>query len=197
MVVTDRGPIALQNAFELGETYQTNTDGDIAIPANLKAITSSGNLQKVRAVFRHSYEGEMIKVKPYYLPSITCTPDHRVYATDDITVSPAPVYAKDLTKKYYLAVPRSYKFSLPQVIDAGSLLGSYSVTFQTPWKLSGDDMQRSWICLLMANHPVRLEECLRKVVLIFVTCELKLRVDKCMKPKLHILILKMAIYISK
>ena len=142
MVVTNRGPIAFQDAFDLGETYQTNTDGDIAFPSNLKAITSSGNLQKVRAVFRHPYEGEMIKIKPYYLPSIACTPDHRVYATDDITVSPAPVYAKDLTQNHYLAVPRSYKFSSPQVIDAGSLLGSYSVTFQTPWKLSGDDMQR-------------------------------------------------------
>ena len=84
----------------------------------------------------------MVKIKPYYLPSITCTPDHRVYATDDVTVPPAPVYAKDLTKRHYLAVPRSYKFSSSQVIDAGSLLGSYPVTFQTPWKLSGDDMQK-------------------------------------------------------
>ena len=52
MVITNRGPVALQDAFELGETYQTNTDGDIAFPADLEAITSSGNLQKERRAFR-------------------------------------------------------------------------------------------------------------------------------------------------
>ncbi len=142
MVVTNRGPMTLQDAFDLGTPLQKQPDGEISIPFDLKAITSSGNLRKVRAVFRHPYEGEMIKVKPYYLPSIICTPDHRVYATDDIKVSPAPVYAKDLTKKHYLAVPRSHHFSSPQTIDAASLLGSYPVTFQTPWKLSGDEMQK-------------------------------------------------------
>ena len=142
IVVTNKGPIALQDAFELGVTYHKQSDGEISFPSDLEAITSSGNLQKVRAVFRHPYEGEMVKIKPYYLPSITCTPDHRVYATSDITVSPALINAKDLTKKHYLAVPRSYKFSSPQVIDVERLLGSYPVTFQTPWKLSGEEMQK-------------------------------------------------------
>jgi pyruvate formate lyase activating enzyme len=104
-------------------------------------MTSSGNFRNVRGVFRHPYEGEMIKVKPYYLPSITCTPDHRVYATTDLNSPPALVYAKDLTPQHYLAVPRSYAFSSPRMIDVESLLGSHQVTFQTPWKLSGDDMQ--------------------------------------------------------
>ncbi|MCI0556153.1 MAG: radical SAM protein [Anaerolineae bacterium] len=142
MVVTDRGPIPLKDAFDLGETHRINPDGDIAFPSNLQAITSSGGFRKVRAVFRHPYKGEMIKVKPYYLPLISCTPDHRVYATDDINIPPELVQARTLTKKHYLAVPRSYKFSSPQVINAESLLGSHPVTFQTPWKLSVDEMQK-------------------------------------------------------
>src|SRR5215208_3621816 len=142
MVVTDRGPIGLQDAFNLGVPLQKGSDGDISIPFDLKAITSSGNLHKIRAVFRHPYEGEMVKIKPYYLPEITCTPDHRVYTTQDQNIEPYMMQAKDLTHDHYLAVPRSYKFSLPQVIDAESLLGSHPVTFQTPWKLSGDDMQK-------------------------------------------------------
>src|SRR5687768_13489720 len=142
MVITNRGPIALQEAFELGVPLQKQPDGEISIPFDLKAITSSGELQKVRAVFRHPYEGEMVKIKPYYLPSITCTPDHRVYATDKLTTSPAPIYARDLTKKHYLAVLRSYTLSSSQVIDAERLLGSHPVTFQTPWKLSRHDMQK-------------------------------------------------------
>src|SRR5574339_385660 len=117
MVVTNRGPITIQNAFELGSTLQKQPDGDISIPFDLEAVTSAGNLHKVRAVFRHPYEGQMIKIKPYYLPSITCTPDHRVYATVDSTAAPTLVYAKALTKEHYLAVPRSYSFSSSQFID--------------------------------------------------------------------------------
>ncbi|HJS18378.1 MAG TPA: radical SAM protein [Anaerolineales bacterium] len=141
MVVTNRGPITLENAFELGELRRTNPDGDISFPLDLKAVSCSGDFQVVKGVFRHPYEGEMIKIKPYYLPPISCTPDHRVYATDDVNILPYLIYAKDLTRAHYLAVPRSYKFSSPQVIDAGQLLGSLPVTFQTPWKLSGDEMQ--------------------------------------------------------
>jgi AmmeMemoRadiSam system radical SAM enzyme len=141
MVVTNRGPIALQEAFELGVPLEKQPDSEISVPPDLQAITSSGTFQKVKGVFRHPYKGEMVKLKPYYLPSITCTPDHRVYATDNINASPVPVYAKDLTKKHYLAVPRCYEISAPQEIDAGRLLGSHQVTFQTPWKLSRNDMQ--------------------------------------------------------
>jgi len=142
MVITNRGPLTLQDAFELGESRNKQTDKDVSFPANLMAITSSGGLRDVRGVFRHSYQGDLIKVRPYYLPAIRCTPDHRVYATKDIAKPPSLVYAKDLTKEYYMAVPRTYKFSSPQVIDTERLLGSYQVTFQTPWKLSSNEMQK-------------------------------------------------------
>src|SRR6185503_16000533 len=97
MVVTNRGPITLQEAFELGISLEKQPDGEISIPLDLRAIAASGKFQKVKGVFRHPYEGEMVKLKPYYLPLITCTPDHRIYATDDITAAPVPVYARNLT----------------------------------------------------------------------------------------------------
>jgi pyruvate formate lyase activating enzyme len=140
-VVTNRGPITLQDAFELGETRIKQPDGEISFPADLKAITSSGGFREVRGVFRHSYEGDLVRITPYYLPALRCTPDHRVYATDDVSSSPTLVFAKDLTKEHYLAVPRTYHFSSPQVIEAENLLGSHQVTYQTPWKLSNDEMQ--------------------------------------------------------
>jgi pyruvate formate lyase activating enzyme len=141
MVVTNQGPITLQDAFNLGENILEQPDGDISFPANLQAISSSGRLRMVKGVFRHPYEGEMIKLKPYYLPSITCTPDHRVYATLDIHKEPELIQARCLTPKHYLAVPRIYQFSTPQIINAKELIGSYPVAFQTPWKLSGDEMR--------------------------------------------------------
>jgi pyruvate formate lyase activating enzyme len=140
IVATNRGPLPIQEAFELGETRRTTSSGDISFPTGLSAVTASGQLRKVQGVFRHPYEGKMIKIKPYYLPSITCTPDHRIYATTDVNVPPAHVYARELTPNHYLAVPRFNAFSSPQVIDAEYLLGSHQVTFQTPWKLSSEEM---------------------------------------------------------
>lgn len=141
MVVTNHGPMALQDAFELGKNRITQSNGEISFPVGLKAITSSGGLRDVKGVFRHPYRGTLVKIKPYYLPALHCTPDHRVYATDDVAKSPALVYAKDLNVDSYLAVPRNYKFSSPQIIDTEQLLGSYQITYQTPWKLLQNEMQ--------------------------------------------------------
>jgi len=141
IVITDRGPIELQSAFGLGEKRIKQPDGEISFPVGLKAITSSGSLQEVKGVFRHAYQGDLIRITPYYLPALRCTPDHRVYATNDISKSPALVYAKELTTDSYLAVPKRYSFSSPQVIDTEQLLGSHSITYQTPWKLSQDEMR--------------------------------------------------------
>jgi pyruvate formate lyase activating enzyme len=142
MVITNRGPIALQDAFELGESRINQPDGEISFPVGLKAVTSSGGLREVKGVFRHSYRGDLVRITPYYLPALRCTPDHRVYATNDITKPPSLAFAKDLTEEYHLAVPRTYKFSSPQVIDAERLIGSHQVTYRTPWKLSQAEMQK-------------------------------------------------------
>jgi pyruvate formate lyase activating enzyme len=141
MVVTNRGPIPFEDAFELGKARSQQPDAEISFPLGLKAITSSGKFREVKGVFRHQYEGEMVKITPYYLPDIRCTPDHRLYATNDIATAPVLTFAKDLTKAHYLAVPRNYAFSSPQEIDAVRLLGSHRVTFQTPWKLLPNQMQ--------------------------------------------------------
>jgi pyruvate formate lyase activating enzyme len=125
MVVTNRGPVALQDAFELGVTIQEQPDGDIAIPHELQAITSSGNLRKVKAVFRHPYEGKMVKIMPYDLPAITCTPDHRVYVTDDVNIEPYKIQAKNLKLNQYLVVPRRFNFPSLSGIDAMEYIASH------------------------------------------------------------------------
>ncbi|MCC6299351.1 MAG: radical SAM protein [Anaerolineales bacterium] len=142
MVITNRGPIELQSAFELGEKRIKQPDGEISFPVGLRAVSSSGSLRDVKGVFCHSYQGDLIRITPYYLPALRCTPDHRVYATNDVSKPPALVYARDLTKDSYLAVPKKYSFSSPQVIDVERILGSHQVSYQTPWKLSKDEMQR-------------------------------------------------------
>lgn len=142
MIMTNYGPITFQAAFENSKNCLEQPDGEIAFPDNLQAITSSGGLKQVKGVFRHHYQGELVKVTPYYLPALRCTPDHRLYATTDPTIPPTLTFAKNLTKEHYLVVPRYHTFSTQQEIDAAQILGSHQITFKTPWKLSADDLQK-------------------------------------------------------
>jgi hypothetical protein len=142
MVITNKGPITFQDAFNLGENIKAEKDAEISFPKTLKAITSSGDFQKVKGVFKHKYKGSMAVIKPYYLPAIQCTPDHGFYATSNPDLPPQLIPAKDITLAHYLVIPRKYKFSSPQVIDVQRQVGSYQITFQTLWNLSHDEMKK-------------------------------------------------------
>jgi AmmeMemoRadiSam system radical SAM enzyme len=136
LVITNHGPKTLEECFLASQQVETRLDAQIGLQSELRAITASGRQRCVKAVFKHPYKGELIVVQPYYLPALRCTPDHRVYATDTITVQPRLMRAGDLTPKHYLAIPRSYSFSSPQVIDAAGILSSHRIEHRTPWKLS-------------------------------------------------------------
>src|SRR5688572_27576281 len=81
VVLSEQGPITLEEAFALGARVVQMPDGDIALPKGLKTVSGSGRWRGVRAVFRHRYAGKFAVVHTYYLPALRCTPDHRVYAT--------------------------------------------------------------------------------------------------------------------
>ncbi len=138
-VVTQRGPVRLEDLFQGTSRRERMPDAEIAYPENLLAVASSGNFRKVRAIFRHPYRGPMVVLKPYYLPELRCTPDHRIYATDDVHIPPRPVYAKDLTPRHYVAIPRRFAFSSPQVVDVARTLGAYRAVYRIPWKLTPEE----------------------------------------------------------
>lgn len=135
-VVTDRGPLTLAELFASAPRVEQRTDGAVAYPNGLRVIVASGRWQKVEAVFKHPYRGPLAVIRPYYWPALRCTPDHRVFATDDATRAPEPIQARYLTAKHYLAIPRHYTFSSPQIIDVTQELGSHPVTYRVPWDLS-------------------------------------------------------------
>jgi pyruvate formate lyase activating enzyme len=142
VVITDRGPITLQDAFNLGETVQHNEDGDIAYPADLCAVSGSGMYRKVRGVFKHAYRGPLAVVRPYYLPELRCTADHRLYATDDVSRKPEKIEAHKLTKNHFLAIPRRFADSASSpIIDVASSLNQHEITYRVPWDLSPDDRE--------------------------------------------------------
>jgi len=141
MVVTNRGPIPLSEAFALAERIDPQPDGEIGYPAGLKAVTDAGELHAVRAVFKHPYQGELVSIEPYYLPPLRCTPDHRVYATLDPETAPQPVYARELTLDHYLAVPAGRAAFAPQVIRPADWLCDHQVTYRVRWSRSLEDRE--------------------------------------------------------
>jgi pyruvate formate lyase activating enzyme len=138
-VVTDRGPISLAEAFAGCRRVDSAPGAEIGYPDDLRAVAGSGSLRKVRAVFKHRYEGPLAVVRPYYLPALRCTPDHRVYATDDPDREPQPVQARDLTPGHYLAIPRSYAFSATETLSLADLLARHRVLYSARWKLTESD----------------------------------------------------------
>jgi pyruvate formate lyase activating enzyme len=131
-VVTDRGVLPLGEVFNLCEKLLSTPGGEIARSAGLRAMTASGHLRPVAQVFKHWYAGKITTIKPYYLPAIRCTPEHRVYATTDPGQPPAEFEAARLTERHFLAVPRRYRFSSPQAVNAREALAGHTAEFKTP-----------------------------------------------------------------
>jgi pyruvate formate lyase activating enzyme len=139
VVITNRGPLTLEDAFYASNKRTKQPDGEISFPADLKAITSSGLLRQINGVFRHPYHGKTVSVQPFYLPALQCTPDHRLFATPDISKPPSLLKAEDLTKEHFLAIPRKYHFSSPQTIHVDKALASHTVRYGVAWKLTHDE----------------------------------------------------------
>lgn len=135
VIVTDRGPLTFAEVFDLALRVERRPDAEIALPEGLRAVTASGTLRRVRGVFKHHYCGKLMVIKPFYLPALRCTPDHRIYATADPNVAPTPTQAQHLTNKHFLAIPRRYNFSSAQTVDVAQALGQHRVTYRVPWGL--------------------------------------------------------------
>jgi len=135
MIATEHSPQAIGDLFQLGECIDLPDGASIAFPDGLRVFTGSGQLRTAVKVFRHPYKGSMTVIKPYYLPQIVCTPDHRVYATDDHSKPPEKIEAQNLTLDHYLAVPCNYTKGRLQDIDVYSLLSTYTPTHRRPHRL--------------------------------------------------------------
>ncbi|HYH84324.1 MAG TPA: radical SAM protein [Pyrinomonadaceae bacterium] len=136
IVVTDRGPVTFADLSNSASRVDHHPDAEIAYPEGLRAVAASGKLRRVRAVFKHAYRGRLAVIRPYYLPELRCTPDHRLYATDDAARAPKLMRAEQLTTRHYLAIPRRYSFSSTQTVNVATALSSHQITYRVPWKMS-------------------------------------------------------------
>jgi len=135
VVITDKGPMSFEEIFNSARRIDQQPDAEIAYHDDLRAVTSSGKLRLVRGIFKHHYRGQLAVIRPFYLPELRCTPDHRVYATDDVATPPTAIQAQRLTEKHFLAVPRNYSFSSTQTIDVENELSGHQISYRVPWEL--------------------------------------------------------------
>jgi pyruvate formate lyase activating enzyme len=139
VVMTDRGPRTIAAVFNEAGLCEHRSNANTAFPHELRTVSGTGKWRHIEAVFKHHYKGSTVVLKPYYLPPIRCTSNHRVYATDDIATAPQPTPAHLLSKKHYLAIPRRFNVSMPQppqFIDVAQLLCDVEVTHAIPWDLT-------------------------------------------------------------
>src|SRR5207248_4235139 len=58
VVVTDRGPARFDELFNSSSHVERRPDAEIAFYEDLRAVAASGELRRVRGVFKHSYRSE-------------------------------------------------------------------------------------------------------------------------------------------
>ena len=76
--------------------------------SGLTATGQDGRQHDVRWVFRHEYEGELVRVAPDPLNPFEATPDHPVLATEEPgEKQPQFMPARDLTTRHFVCVPVS------------------------------------------------------------------------------------------
>ena len=117
-VVTDTGIRTIE------ELYRTsNQQGEIGYPkGEIKALAHSGMLRRVSKVFKHEYTGRLVRVRPFYLPDIRCTPEHKVFIYDSSKETLSKKRADELKSGDLLAIPRLRTPTNATDIDTTSIL---------------------------------------------------------------------------
>jgi pyruvate formate lyase activating enzyme len=135
MVVGDTGPVTLAELFEACERKESRADAELAYPSDRSVVTATGSLRRLRGVVRHTYRGDLVRLRAAYLPALRCTPDHQVYATLSPDEPPRLIRAGDLTTRHSLVVPRHPAAEGRERLDVVELLASHRVTYRVRWDL--------------------------------------------------------------
>jgi pyruvate formate lyase activating enzyme len=135
MVATESGPRRFGDLHAACERRAGTSDAELAFPEDLRVVAASGQLRRVLGIARHRYQGEIVVIKPCYVPALRCTPDHRVFATSDRGQEPRLRPARELRPGDLLAVPRSVHADGRSTLDVAAVLASHRLTRRVRWDL--------------------------------------------------------------
>jgi len=99
-------------------------------------------------VLRPFYDGPLITIKPWYLPAIRCTPNHKILAASSADKRPTKIQAHYLTKKNYVTIPKITEPNKTITIDLASFLGKVSlpkykrIRSSRQWRLNRSTLEK-------------------------------------------------------
>ncbi len=144
-VITQNGPIEIEKIFDSGKDLRIKKDGALIKKINPdQAITHHGKYQRIIHAFKHYFNGEIFKIKPYHLPEISCTPSHEIFVVKNPLEKPKKIRAKELTKDYYLVIPKNYSFPQKEpILDLKEILSAeLGKKYTRKRKLTEEDVEK-------------------------------------------------------
>jgi pyruvate formate lyase activating enzyme len=121
-IVTDEGILSIEEIFEKGEKtlhFDGGEFGEIS-KIEIKLPTHTGESLNAVKAFKHYYSGDLVVIKPYYLPELKATPNHKIFVMDSNGLS--KIEASKITKSHYLVIPKKYRFYNAKRINLRELL---------------------------------------------------------------------------
>jgi len=111
-IINQDGPITVNEIFDSGNNFRQRKDESIITDINPhQTITHKGTAQKIIHGFKHPFEGEIIKIKPMYVPEIKCTPGHEFFVAKEPKKGKIQkIKAYQLNQNHWLVVPKKYYF---------------------------------------------------------------------------------------
>jgi pyruvate formate lyase activating enzyme len=117
-IVTDAGIKTMKDIFDA-----SSHEGEIGFPEDdIRVLTRNGKFRKLAKVFRHEYSGELVRIRPYYLPEIQCTPNHKVFVFNQSKNTLVKKRADELVLSDLLAVPKLKDTTSVAQIDTREIL---------------------------------------------------------------------------
>lgn len=113
----------------------------------IEVYTHRGQKRDIKNFFERPYHGQMLKIKPAFLPWLECTPEHPLLTRlrPDRFASGEPEYlaAGKLTKDHCLVIPKQYAFSEDKILAAGSYLENFLKPYRVRHKIPAEILEEA------------------------------------------------------
>jgi uncharacterized Fe-S radical SAM superfamily protein PflX len=104
VILTDKGLYTIEEIFEASGNEIQYCGGFVRFPNNLHTYSYDGRKVRVVKVFKHHYNGDLLKIEASHAPPIKVTPSHEmvVYDSQGRVVK---IAAKGLSLRHQLVIP--------------------------------------------------------------------------------------------
>ncbi len=132
LVATSSGMRPIAELFAACEEKITRPEGRIGIPTSLAVWTREARPARVSKVFEHAYSGELLRVKAACCPSLSLTPNHKLFAAHRSNLTDIQlIAAADLSSDHYLVIPKR-RAGLGVRIDTAEALATLDYETHAP-----------------------------------------------------------------